>query len=91
MREEEFQEKPSKTQRKKAMLELQSLGEHLVDLELQALKRLDLDEELLDAIIEAKTIKKFGARRRQLQYIGKLMRQVDADKLRQSLTQLLNK
>lgn len=68
----------SKTQRKRQMLQLQDLGEELVRLTEAQLEELDLPERLLDAVLEARRISKFGALRRQLQYIGRLMRDVDA-------------
>lgn len=68
---------PSKTKRKKDMHTLQEIGEQLVELDTKKLTEFDLPEILADAIRFARTIDKHGARRRQLQYIGKLMRQVD--------------
>jgi len=69
---------PSKTQRKNEMHALQSLGEQLVELNSEQLGQLDLPEALADAVREAKRIHSHGGLRRQLQYIGKLMRNVDA-------------
>jgi ribosome-associated protein len=68
----------SKTQRKREMVELQTLGEDLTALTEAQLAELGLPERLLDAVIAAKGITKFGALRRQLQYIGRLMREVDS-------------
>lgn len=68
---------PSKTKIKKQMLELQDLGEQLAALNKDQLKELDLPETLRDAIHEVKRITKFGAISRQMQYIGRLMRDVD--------------
>ena len=67
----------SKTRRKRHMEALQKLGEALLELEDEALSRLDLPEELVSAIQLARRITAHGARRRQLQYIGKLMRGID--------------
>jgi ribosome-associated protein len=78
-------ERPSKTQRKKAVRELQALGEALVELNEERLARIELPERLRDAVVEARGITKHEARRRQLQYIGKLMRQVDAEPIRAAL------
>lgn len=69
---------PSRTQRKKASEELQDLGEALIDLRSEGLAHLPLPERLRDAVLDARRITSFGAKRRQLQYIGKLMRQLDA-------------
>jgi ribosome-associated protein len=68
----------SKTQRKREMLALQALGEELTRLNSEQLAELDLPERLLDAVLAAQRISKFGALRRQLQYIGRLMRDVDS-------------
>jgi ribosome-associated protein len=80
--------KPSKSARKKSHLELQSLGEKLIPLELAELEKLALDESLLDAVIHAKSIRSRGALRRQRQLIGKLMRESDADAIQASLRDL---
>lgn len=68
---------PSKTKIKKQMLALQDLGKTLTALPNDKLRELNLDEKLLEAILEYKRITKFGALSRQLQYIGRLMRDVD--------------
>ena len=57
---------------------LQKLGIQLLDLPESRLKKLDLPEKLFDAVQEAKRISNFEGKRRQMQYIGKLMRKVDA-------------
>jgi len=76
---------PSKTQRKKEMSALQGLGAELVDLNADQLAAMTLPETLRDAIAAAQRITKFEARRRQLQYIGKLMRTVDSEPIREQL------
>ena len=68
---------PSKTKIKKQMHELRDLGKELSELGKDQLAQLDIPENLRDAIREMKNINKFGAQRRQIQYIGKLMREVD--------------
>ena len=75
----------SKTQRKKHMHELQELGAELVDLNEQQLATIDLPESLLDAVMAARRITKFEARRRQMQYIGKLMRSIDPQPIRERI------
>ena len=75
--EEELDLPPSKTKIKKQMHDLQDIGEQLVALNKDQLKEIDLPETLRDAINEAKRITKFGAIKRQMQYIGRLMRNVD--------------
>ena len=76
---------PSKTQRKKEMHELQALGSELVELNEQQLASIELPERLLEAVREARRMTKFEAKRRQLQYIGKLMREVDPAPIRSRL------
>lgn len=71
------EDKPSKTQRKLAMHSLQKTGEQLVTLSDNQLAELDLPENLHEAILVARQITKFGARQRQMQFIGKLMRRID--------------
>lgn len=78
-------EQKSRTQVKKEMLALQKLGEELLQLPDDMLEQLELPPELLDAVVFARTIKKHGARRRQMQYLGVLMRQIDPAAIRQKL------
>ncbi len=72
-------EEPSKTQRKRVSHDLQDLGEELVALTEARLVELELPDRLRHAIMEARRISKFGALRRQMQYIGKLMRTTEVD------------
>jgi len=82
---EEDLEGKSKTQLKKEMLELQDLGETLTQLPQQLLDQCHLPEGLLNAIAEYKRIpNRRGARKRQLQFIGKLMRKVDIEPIKKS-------
>jgi ribosome-associated protein len=67
----------SKTQKKKEALALQKLGEKLVKLSAEQLDDIDMPEDIYNAVREAKAITSRGARRRQMQYIGTLMRKVD--------------
>jgi ribosome-associated protein len=71
------EEKKSKTRRKKEMIELQKLGERLVGLPNSFLRKIDLPPGLLEAVLSAKEIRAHGARRRQMQRIGVLMREVE--------------
>ncbi|MFI4922698.1 MAG: ribosome biogenesis factor YjgA, partial [Burkholderiales bacterium] len=75
--------------RKKNMHALQYLGEQLVTLNPALLEQLDLSEKLRDAVIDARKMKKNEARRRQMQYIGRLMREVDAASIRQKLDSIM--
>jgi ribosome-associated protein len=69
---------PSKTRRKQAMHALQDVGEALVALDHKRLMELELPERLVDAVVQARGIRAHEGRRRQIQYIGKLMRDIDA-------------
>lgn len=80
--EDAIAERPSKSQRKRDMTELQQLGVRLVACNPDQLARLNLPESLRDAVLAAQRIHAHEGRRRQLQYIGRLMRNSDADAIR---------
>ena len=67
----------SRTELKRESTELQKLGEDLLTLRADLMARLDLSDKLKDAVAEARRISNFEGRRRQMQFIGKLMRLVD--------------
>jgi ribosome-associated protein len=73
--------RPSRTERKNASEELQKIGEELLTLRAEILAGLSLPEPLHDAIVQAKRLTNFGAKRRQLQYVGKLMRRLEPEAL----------
>lgn len=75
----------SKTKRKAAMEALQDLGEKLVSLPKDKLDKLGLPENLHTAVLEARRITSNGAIRRQMQYIGRLMREVDTEPIADQL------
>ncbi len=76
---------PSKSQVKRDMHALQDLGKQLLELSNEKLNKLNLNDNLLIAIKEAQRITAREGKRRQLQYIGKLMRFEDADAIRHQL------
>jgi ribosome-associated protein len=76
---------PSKSQRKREMTELQQLGEQLATLSPARLDALSLPEALRSALSEYNRIRAHEGRRRQAQYIGRLMRTVDPEPLREAL------
>jgi ribosome-associated protein len=80
---------PSKTRRKAEMHALQDLGEALTALSPARLATLaaeaQLPERLVEAIAEARGITAWGGRKRQLQFVGKLMRDVDPEPIRRRL------
>jgi len=71
----------SRTDLKRSSTELQKLGEELLTLRADLLARLALSEKFKDAITDAKRITNFEGKRRQMQFIGKLMRQLEPDVL----------
>jgi len=78
-------ERPSKSQVKRDMHALLDLGKDLVELSDDKLKRLPLSEALYDAIRMAQRITSREARRRQIHYVGKLMRQAPAQDIQAQL------
>lgn len=76
----------SKTRRKQQMEELQSLGEDLVELSSERIKNIDIPEDLRSAVSDAQRMSRHDeAKRRQMQYIGKIMRHVDVEPIRAAL------
>jgi ribosome-associated protein len=81
----ELEERKSKTRVKKEMMELQKLGEQLVTLPAAYLKKAGIPYELVDAVIAMKKMATHGARRRQMQHIGVIMRGVDPVQIKRVL------
>ena len=81
-------EPPSKTRRKKASHDLQDLGEALVALPDDRVEALAIEETLRDAVREFRRTRTHEGRRRQMQYIGKLMRTADVEPIRQAVTDM---
>ena len=77
----------SKTRRKREMHELQELGQRLVELSKAQVNSLVLPEELRDAVADATIITRHEARRRHMQYIGRLMRNVDPEPIRAKIAE----
>lgn len=91
MQDEDFTEdtgRPSKTKQKEVMHELRDLGAELVELSVGQLKRINVPENIFDAVRECQKITAHGARRRQIQYLGKLIRSVDDEPIRAGLALL---
>lgn len=84
-RADDLREGPSKTRRKHDMHALQDLGLALAGLDPGRLATLELPERLIDAIALLRKITKHEARRRQVQYIGRLMRDIDPAPLRDTM------
>lgn len=81
LRAEQTGGEPSRTELKKESTELQKLGEALLTLRGDLFERLALPEGLVTALADLKRISNFEGRRRQMQYVGKLMRALDEDML----------
>ncbi len=78
----------SRTQKKNEDRALQRLGEQLVALPPNQLKAMELPDELLTAIELAHKIRSRSARRRQIQYIGALMRHIDPQPIKAALERI---
>lgn len=79
---DEHDDEISKSQRKREMHDLKQLGVDLLEFSEDALRQLAMPETLLDALLTAKRITAHGARKRQMQYVGKLLKETDVDPLR---------
>jgi ribosome-associated protein len=83
-RSDEFEpeyDRPSKSELKRQSNELQKLGEQLIDAPRDRVKRVQMPEEVRDAILMCQTITNHEGRRRQLQYVGKMMRTLDEEEV----------
>lgn len=76
---------PSKSQKKREAEELQALGKELSELSQEQRSKIALPQALSEAIEDLGKMKSFGARRRQLQLIGKFMRALDAKSVREAI------
>jgi len=78
----------SKSQLKRDSQKLRDMGEQLVHMAENQLQKFDLDKSLRAAIYEARRLKSRDAKRRQIQYIGKLMRHLDVTGIERTLDKL---
>ena len=83
-----FDGRPSKSQLKREMHALQDLGEELVALSTDRLKKINIPENLREALRDAQRFTKHEAKRRQMQFIGKLMRDIDPAPIREALDEI---
>lgn len=88
MSDPEAEVRKSKSQVKRDLQALRDLGAELVSLPEKNLKKIPLTEELLESVLEAKQMRR-GALRRQIQHIGVLLREEDADAIRQAMTSVM--
>lgn len=84
----ETYDKPSKSALKREMLDLQAIGAALVTLSTDQLKKIDLPDNLREAVRDCQRFTQHGAHRRQLQYIGKLMRNIDPAPIQAALDEI---
>ena len=78
---DEFYGGPSKSQRKRDMIALQKLGGQLVEQSVERIQKAPIPEDLRKAVLECQRIKNHEGHRRQLQYIGKLMRKLQENEV----------
>jgi ribosome-associated protein len=91
--EDEFEEErpPSKSQEKRDCDAQKKLGDELVKLKQEELNTMSLPDTLLEALHEARRIQSRSGLKRQRQYIGKIMRQMDSDEIKKQLEQIRHK
>lgn len=77
--EPEEDEAPSRSQKKREMTALQKAAEKIVKLGPELVRKSGLQEKFVDAVLEAQKIKKHEAKRRQIQFLGKIMREMDPE------------
>src|SRR6476661_3975958 len=83
-RSDEFEpeyDRPSKSELKRQSNELQKLGEQLIEAPRDRVKRVPMPDNVKDAILMCQTITNHEGRRRQLQYVGKMMRTLDEEEV----------
>ena len=83
------EDRKSRTQKKNKARSLQKLGEQLVALPSEQLAGIEISDDLRNAVIAAGKIKSHGAKRRQLQYIGTLMRDIDPEPILDALENIM--
>ncbi|KFI05929.1 ribosome biogenesis factor YjgA [Massilia sp. BSC265] len=74
-------ERPSKSEAKRQSNELQKLGEQLVDAPRDRVKRVEMPEDVKEAILTCQSITNHEGRRRALQFVGKKMRTLDEEEV----------
>lgn len=81
-------EDKSKSEKKREMTALQELGKRLLELSQAQVQKIEMPQELRDSLLLAGTLKSHSALRRQMQYIGVLMRRIDTEPIRQELNEI---
>lgn len=82
------QESPSRSEAKRAAEAMTALGERLIALPEAQLARIPMDDRLTEAVALARRISARGGRRRQVHYVGKLLRRMDTEGIEQALARL---
>jgi len=85
---EKIMEDKSRSEKKREMTALQELGKRLLELSQAQMQKIEMPQELQDSLLLARTLKSHAALRRQIQYIGVLMRRIDAGPIRQELNEI---
>jgi len=85
---EKIMEDKSKSEKKRDMTALQELGKRLLELSREQVQKIEMPQELQAALLLARTLKSHSALRRQMQYIGVLMRRIDVEPIRQELNEI---
>jgi ribosome-associated protein len=78
-------DQPTRAEMKRRMDRLQELGERLTKLTDGKLSRIELPDQLLEAVVEARKLTSMAAKRRQLQFIGRIMEQFDTARIARDL------
>lgn len=81
----------SRSQLKREMEALQKIGKELIDLPASEFSKIEMPNELREAILFAHTLKSNEAKRRHLQYIGKLMRTVEVEPIKDAIVKIKNR
>ena len=85
---EEGPQRPSRSEKKRAAEAVFELGRTLVELPEQKLRHIPLPDDVAEAILEARRIRSHGAKKRQLQFVAKLLLQADLDAIIEANEQL---
>ena len=88
LEEEERVIRPNKSQLKRDAVALVELGKKLADLDVATLSKLPMPPELHEALLDAKSIRQHGARKRHFKFIGRLLRELDTELLEKTIHDL---
>ncbi|MDQ6952469.1 MAG: ribosome biogenesis factor YjgA [Mariprofundaceae bacterium] len=83
--EEGYVIRPNKSQLRRDSMELLDLGKKLAAFEVSKLQRMNLPEELMEALLDVKKIRQNGARKRHFKFVGKLLRSMETEALEKTV------